>query len=85
MIHVDGSVDPTRDIDTINLELIFSDIEILERRIAKSSRGARNDKKLAKEVDFLQRLKAYLEEGNLRSDLNFRMRMRKHGLQSTIF
>ena len=62
MIHVDGSVDPTRDIDTINLELIFSDIEILERRIAKSSRGARNDKKLAKEVDFLQRLKAYLEE-----------------------
>ena len=85
VIHVDGSVDPTRDIDTINLELIFSDIEILERRIAKSSRGARNDKKLAKEVDFLQRLKAYLEEGNLRSDLNFRMRMRKHGLQSTIF
>ena len=61
VIHVDGSVDPTRDIDTINLELIFSDIEILERRIAKSSRGARNDKKLAKEVDFLQRLKAYLE------------------------
>ena len=52
VIHVDGSVDPTRDIDTINLELIFSDIEILERRIAKSSRGARNDKKLAKEVDF---------------------------------
>ena len=51
VIHVDGSVDPTRDIDTINLELIFSDIEILERRIAKSSRGARNDKKLAKEVD----------------------------------
>lgn len=50
VIHVDGSVDPTRDIDTINLELIFSDIEILERRIAKSSRGARNDKKLAKEV-----------------------------------
>ncbi|MBS1317135.1 MAG: redox-regulated ATPase YchF, partial [Lachnospiraceae bacterium] len=65
VIHVDGSVDPARDIETINLELIFSDIEILERRIAKSSRGARNDKKLAKEVDFLQRLKAYLEEGNL--------------------
>ncbi len=38
VIHVDGSVDPTRDIDTINLELIFSDIEILERRIAKSQR-----------------------------------------------
>ena len=65
IVHVDGSIDPLRDIETINLELIFSDVEILERRIAKSSRGARNDKKLAKEVDFLQRLKAYLEEGNL--------------------
>ena len=52
IVHVDGSIDPLRDIETINLELIFSDIEILERRIAKSSRGARNDKKLAKEVDF---------------------------------
>ena len=52
IIHVDGSIDPARDIETINLELIFSDIEILERRIAKSSRGARNDKKLAKEVGF---------------------------------
>jgi GTP-binding protein YchF len=83
VIHVDGSVDPTRDIDTINLELIFSDIEILERRIAKSSRGARNDKKLAKEVDFLQRLKAYLEEGNLA--IGFELQDEKHGLQSTIF
>ena len=65
VIHVDGSVDPARDIETINLELIFSDIEILERRIAKSIRGAKNDKKLAKEVDFLQRLKEYLESGKL--------------------
>ena len=52
VIHVDGSVDPIRDIETINLELIFSDIEVLDRRIAKTIRGARNDKKLAKEVDF---------------------------------
>ena len=52
VIHVDGSVDPKRDIDSIKLELNYSDIEILERRIAKSSRGARNDKKLAKEVGF---------------------------------
>ena len=65
VIHVDGSVDPVRDIETINLELIFSDIEILERRIAKTVRGARNDKILAKELELLNRLKAHLEEGNL--------------------
>lgn len=65
VIHVDGSVDPLRDIETINMELIFSDIEILERRIAKTSKGARNDKALAKELDLLQRLKAHLEGMNL--------------------
>ena len=47
VIHVDGSIDPIRDIETINYELIFSDVEILERRIAKTTRGARNDKALA--------------------------------------
>lgn len=65
IVHVDGSIDPLRDIETINLELIFSDVEILERRIAKASRGAKNDKKLAKEVELLNRLKAFLEEGHL--------------------
>ena len=65
VIHVDGSVNPLRDIETINLELIFSDIEILERRIAKTSKGARNDKALAKELDLLNRIKAHLEEGRL--------------------
>ena len=65
VIHVDGSVNPLRDIETINFELIFSDVEILERRIAKASRGARNDKELAKEVAFLQRIKEHLEEGKL--------------------
>ena len=65
VIHVDGSVDPVRDIETINLELIFSDIEILERRIAKTVRGARNDKTLAKELELLNHLKEHLEEGNL--------------------
>ena len=67
IIHVDGSIDPARDIETINLELVFSDIEILERRIAKTARGARNDKALAKELDLLNRLKAFLEEGKLAS------------------
>ena len=65
VIHVDGSVDPMRDIETINFELILSDIEILERRIAKTSKGARNDKALAKELALLERIKAHLEEGRL--------------------
>ena len=65
VVHVDGNVNPIRDIETINLELIFSDIEILERRIAKASKGARNDKTLAKEVDLLNRIKAHLEDGKL--------------------
>ena len=69
VVHVDGSVDPLRDIETINFELIFSDVEILERRIAKASRGAKNDKELAKEVAFLERIKAHLEDGKLARSL----------------
>lgn len=65
VVHVDGSVDPLRDIETINLELIFSDIEILERRIAKTAKGARMDKTLAKELELLQRVKAHLENGEM--------------------
>lgn len=65
VVHVDGSVDPARDIETINFELIFSDIEILERRIAKVGRGARMDKKLAKEEELLKRIKEHLEAGKL--------------------
>ena len=65
VIHVDGSVDPVRDIETINLELVFSDIEILERRIAKQSKGAFSNKELAKEVELLKAIKAHLEEGKL--------------------
>ena len=67
IVHVDGSINPLRDIETINLELIFSDIEVLERRIAKTSRGAKNDKKLAKEYDFQNKLKEFLEGGNMAS------------------
>ena len=62
VIHVDGSVDPIRDIETINLELIFSDAEILERRLAKGQRAANNDKKIAKEMDMVRRLIAHLEK-----------------------
>lgn len=67
IVHVDGSINPLRDIETINLELVFSDIEVLERRIAKTSRGAKNDKKLAKEYDFQNKLKEFLEGGNMAS------------------
>lgn len=65
VVHVDGSIDPLRDIETINLELIFSDIEILERRISKTVRGARNDKTLAKELELLNRIKAWLEDSKM--------------------
>lgn len=69
VIHVDGSVDPIRDIETINLELIFSDLEMVERRISRASKGARNDKSLAKEVEFLKRLQEHLEAGNMAKSL----------------
>ncbi|MBO4267574.1 MAG: redox-regulated ATPase YchF [Lachnospiraceae bacterium] len=65
VVHVDGSIDPLRDIETINLELVFADIEVLERRVAKQGRAANNDKKIAKEVEFLKKLIAYLEDNNL--------------------
>lgn len=65
VIHVDGSVNPLRDIETINLELIFSDIEILDRRIAKGARGAANNKAIAKELEITKAMKAHLEEGKL--------------------
>ena len=65
IVHVDGSIDPMRDIETINLELIFSDLEILERRIAKTVKLSRNDKTAAKELDLLNRIKAHLEENKL--------------------
>ena len=65
VVHVDGSVNPLRDIETINLELIFSDIEILDRRIAKTAKGARMDKTLAKELALLEAVKAHLENGKL--------------------
>jgi GTP-binding protein YchF len=65
IIHVEGSIDPVRDIETINLELIFSDLEILERRISKTAKGAKNDKELAKELELLEKLKAHLEGGKM--------------------
>ena len=65
VVHVDGSINPLRDIETIKFELIFSDIEILDRRIAKSSRAANNNKDIAREVEFMKRIKEHLENGKL--------------------
>ncbi len=65
IIHVDGSVNPLRDIETINYELIFSDLEVLERRLSRVTRGARNDKALAKEEDLIKRLMKHLEDGHM--------------------
>lgn len=69
IVHVDGSINPLRDIETINLELIFSDIEIMERRYAKVSKVARNDKAMAKEAELVKRIIAHLEDGKMARSL----------------
>ncbi|MBE5824629.1 MAG: redox-regulated ATPase YchF [Butyrivibrio sp.] len=69
VVHVDGSVDPARDIETINLELIFADLEVLERRIAKVAKLARMDKSAAKELEILEKIKATLEDNKMASEL----------------
>ncbi len=61
--HVDGSVDPARDIETINLELILSDLDILSRRLDNRKKAMKGDKTIAAEVAFLERLVAEMEEG----------------------
>ena len=69
VIHVDGSVDPIRDIETINLELIFADLEVLERRMAKVGRTRQMDKAAAKEYTLLEKIKKHLEDGHLAKTL----------------
>ena len=71
IVHVDGSINPERDIETINLELIFSDIEILERRIDKNKKLVKGDKKYQIEIDFLESLKAHLEAGKSARSYDF--------------
>ncbi len=62
IIHVDGAIGPARDIETINLELILSDMEILDRRIDKTQKLMKADKKFQADYDFFQRVKAALDE-----------------------
>ena len=63
IIHVDGSIDPKRDIETINLELILSDIEMLDRRIDKTRKLLKGDKKYQLDLDLFERVKTALDEG----------------------
>jgi len=63
VIHVEGNIGPLRDIETINLELIFSDLDALERRLAKSIKSLKADKTLQTEIDLLNEIKEALEDG----------------------
>lgn len=71
IVHVDAEVDPVRDIETINLELILADLEVVDKRIAKTQKQAMNDKSLAKELVVLKKIKAALEEGKNARNLEF--------------
>jgi len=63
VVHVDGKIGPLKDIETINLELIISDIELIDRRIQKTTKNLKGDKSLQKELDILNKVKAVLEQG----------------------
>ena len=69
--HVDGSVDPVRDIETINLELIFSDLEMIERKIDRTKKALKGDKSLASELALYERVKEALEAGKLAKSLDY--------------
>ncbi len=71
IVHVEAEVDPVRDIETINLELILADLEVVEKRIAKTRKQAMNDKSLAKELAVLDKIKDTLEEGKNARALEF--------------
>lgn len=71
VIHVDGNVNPIRDIETINLELIFSDLEVLERKITRVEKDLKGDKTLAGELDLLKRVKETLENGKCARSMEF--------------
>ena len=71
VVHVDGSVDPIRDIETINLELIFADIETVNKRLDKARKNLKADKKYQEEIDLLEKIKTALEEGKSARSLDF--------------
>ena len=71
IVHVDGSVDPIRDIETINLELIFADLETIEKRLEKAKKMLKADKKYQFEIDTLEKVKNVLEQGKCARTLEY--------------
>ena len=69
--HVDGNIDPIRDIETINLELIFADIETLEKRLDKAKKMLKADKKYQAEIDLIEKIKKVLEAGMPARSIDF--------------
>ncbi|MFR0822148.1 MAG: redox-regulated ATPase YchF [Clostridia bacterium] len=63
IVHVDGNIDPLRDIETINLELIFSDMELVDKRLDAAKKRLKADKKYQAEIEVLEKIKAVLEQG----------------------
>lgn len=82
IVHVEGGIDPIRDVDTINYELILSDIEMLERRLDKTRKAAKGDKSLLLEVELLERLSVHLGEG--KSARSFQMNDEEAAIISTV-
>ena len=71
VVHVDGNISPKRDIETINLELIFADIETIEKRLEKAKKNLKADKKYAFEIEVLEKTKKVLESGKSARTINF--------------
>ena len=71
VVHVDGSVDPIRDIETINLELIFADIETVNKRLEKARKNLKADKKYQEEIDLLEKILKVLEDGKSARTIDF--------------
>ena len=71
IVHVDGSIDPIRDIETINLELIFADLETIEKRLERAKKLLKSDKKYQLEIDTLEKVKVTLEEGKCARTLEY--------------
>ena len=71
IVHVDGSIDPIRDIETINFELIFADLETIDKRLEKAKKMLKADKKYQAEIDCLEKVKKALEEGKSARTLTY--------------
>ena len=71
IVHVDGSISPLRDIDTINLELIFADLETVEKRLERAKKLVKGDKKYQFEIDTLEKVKQALENGKSARTLDY--------------